>query len=350
MDDERIEEVVLEGERGGARKLRLALGYLIGAVCITWVVVNIHPDRFMRAVANLDWGLVALAIAVDNVNYVLQGVRWSLLLRPVARTPWSRAVQAIYVGVFGNEVMPLRFGELMRAHLMSRWNRTKFSEIIPSIVMERLFEGIWLGLGIVLAVAVMPLPRTIRTSAQVFVGIMAVLTAFFLFAVFRRRETAPDPPAADALHSAANTLKKRVRAFIATIDIGLHRIGFTTSSMTAFAVTFASLAAQAVALWLVVLAYGLPLDLWQATVVLVIVRVGSIVPNAPANIGPYQFFAALGVELFGVDRPTANGFALVLFVVLSGPLWAIGFFALSRTGETLFSLRREVRDSLGVKS
>jgi glycosyltransferase 2 family protein len=347
MEDERIEEAVLAGEGGRSRSFKLALGYLIAAACLAWVLVNVHPRRFLHAIAHLDWGLVVLAIAIDNVNYALQGIRWALLLRPLGRTPLTRAIQAIYVGLFGNEVFPLRFGELMRAQLMARWCGTKLPEIVPSIVMERLFEGIWLGLGIVLAVVFLPLPPLLRTSAHVFVNIMAVLTAVFLFATFRRRGHPAGDPDLTAT-APTRTLLNRIRMVVVTLDEGLHRIGVSRASITAFAVTLAALSAQAVALWLVVLAYGLNLSIWQATVVLIIVRIGSVVPNAPANIGPYQFFAALGIELFGIDRPAANGFALVLFVVLSGPIWGLGFLALGRTGETLFSLRREVRDAAHI--
>ena len=56
----------------------------------------------------------------------------------------------------------------------------------------------------------------------------------------------------------------------------------------------------------------------QAAVVLVIVRVGSVVPNAPANIGPYQFFTALGHQKEDYANP------ILYKHILGGILWAMG--------------------------
>jgi len=90
------------------------------------------------------------------------------------------------------------------------------------------------------------------------------------------------------------------------------------------------------------LAWGLKLSFWVGAVVYLIVRLGTAVPNAPANVGTYQFFTVVGLTLFGVDKPTATGFSLAVFLVLTIPLWALGLLALRRSGTTLFALRHEI--------
>ena len=72
-----------------------------------------------------------------------------------------------------------------------------------------------------------------------------------------------------------------------------------------------------------------------------VVHLGTVVPGAPANVGTYQFFTVLGLTLFGVDKGTAAGFSLVVFALLTVPLWAIGFWALGRSGVTLTDVRAE---------
>jgi hypothetical protein len=36
------------------------------------------------------------------------------------------------------------------------------------------------------------------------------------------------------------------------------------------------------------------------------------IPNAPANVGSYQFFSVLGLTLFGVDKTVAAGFSIAV--------------------------------------
>ena len=96
---------------------------------------------------------------------------------------------------------------------------------------------------------------------------------------------------------------------------------------------------QIVAFWLVMKGYSLNVSFWIGAVVLLIVHLGTSIPNAPSNLGSYQFFTALGLTLFGIDKTTAAGFSIVVFVVLTIPLWAIGILAVGRSGMTLYEIR-----------
>jgi hypothetical protein len=44
-----------------------------------------------------------------------------------------------------------------------------------------------------------------------------------------------------------------------------------------------------------------------------------------------------------VDKTLAAGFSLVVFFLLTVPLWVIGSFAVSRSGMTLAGMRGEIR-------
>jgi hypothetical protein len=100
---------------------------------------------------------------------------------------------------------------------------------------------------------------------------------------------------------------------------------------------------QTLAFWLVMQACGLKFSFWVGAVVYLVVRLGTALPNAPANLGTYQFFVVVGLAIFGVRKALATGFSFVVFFLLTFPLWLIGFFALSQSGMTLASIRASVR-------
>ena len=126
---------------------------------------------------------------------------------------------------------------------------------------------------------------------------------------------------------------------------GMKRIGLTPLFFLSLFTTLGSLMMQALALWLTARACGLSLALWMGGVVLVIIRVGVVIPNAPANIGTYQFFAALGMQLLGINRSVSAGFAIILFFVSMAPTWIIGFIALSKSGTSLLRLQHEAQEA-----
>jgi hypothetical protein len=83
------------------------------------------------------------------------------------------------------------------------------------------------------------------------------------------------------------------------------------------------------------------------TAVFLIVYFGTALPNAPANVGAYQFFCVLGLRLFGVDKTLATGFSIVVFILLTLPLIVVGFFAMARSGLTIRTLREDLRRIAG---
>ena len=92
----------------------------------------------------LDYRWVGLAVAADLAVYVVHGWRWNTLLAPVARLSFWRTVQAIYIGLFANEVLPLRTGEVIRCYLLAHWNDLRLSLTFASAAVERIIDGIWM--------------------------------------------------------------------------------------------------------------------------------------------------------------------------------------------------------------
>src|SRR5215510_12351841 len=90
------------------RNWRYAIGWLLAAAGLIWVLHDIHPSKLAGELAGIDWRWIALAMICDVLSYVVQAVRWQLLLRPVGKISLSHATQAIYVGLFTNEVLPMR--------------------------------------------------------------------------------------------------------------------------------------------------------------------------------------------------------------------------------------------------
>jgi glycosyltransferase 2 family protein len=322
------------------RNWRYAVGWLLAAAGLIWVLRDIHPSKLAGELAGIDWRWIALALVFDVLSYVVQAVRWQLLLEPVGKIGLLRATQAIYAGLFTNEVLPMRPGEFVRSYLASRWMRASFVSILPSIIVERLFDGVWIAMGIGLAAIFAPLPEDLIEAGETFGAVIALIVASFAYLVLRR----PRPRGRRANRGLPKWKPLRaVVALLTRLGEGLRETGRTKEFYLAFALSVFFLATQTLAFWLIMLGYGLRLSFWVGVAVYVIVNLGTALPNTPANVGSFQFFTVLGLTLFGVDKTSATGFSLVVFTLLSLPLLLIGFLALSRTGMSLAVIRDELR-------
>lgn len=318
--------------------VKSALGYLVALGCLVWVFHDIQVARLWESFVHINWGLIALAIVFDIASYYCQGVRWELLLRPLGKITPLRATQAIYVGLFTNEIVPLRPGELVRAYLVSRWLPAEFISVIPSLAVERLFDGVWLALAIAVAAFYVPLPPNVLEAEELLSIIMIVLIVLFAYLVFGKSKAAD---------SASGWKPLRViKKFLTRLRGELRNISAARSSYVSCSVSLLILVFQILAFWLVLRACGLEMSLLAGAVVLLIVHIGTAIPNAPSNVGTYQFFTVVGLALFRIDKTLATGFSVVVFIVLTVPLWVLGLFAISRSGMTLATIRGKLTQML----
>jgi len=323
--------------------IKQALGYLFALVCLIWVFHDIRFGELVQTMTKVRWEWVGLAIVFDILSYISQGIRWRLLLKTKGDISTLRATQAIYAGLFTNEILPLRIGELVRAYLVSRWLSSEFFSIIPSMAVERLFDSVWLALAIGLVAFFVPLPKDLLESEEILGAIVLIGIGLFLYLVLRKEKTV------SGKHSDETLAWKPlgfVKSFINRLAFELKGIGLSRSFYTSFGASFFILFFQVLAFWLVMVAYDLNLSFWAGAVVFLIVHLGTAIPNAPANVGTYQFFCVVGLSLFGIEKTPATAFSVVVFVILTVPLWAIGFFALSRTGMSLSAVRNEINGLL----
>jgi uncharacterized membrane protein YbhN (UPF0104 family) len=313
------------------QRVRTAAGYLIAAVCLVWVFHDVQIEPMLHGARELRWTWVAMAIVADVLSYATQGLRWKLLLASVGNVRWLDATQAIYAGLFASEVLPLRPGEVLRAFVISRRLQTDASAVFPSIMVERLFDGVWLAIGVGIAAALMPLPESLLRAGDVLGVLIVLATILFLYEILRVRDGHAAAMAAGTPGQVGRVERFRQRFQ----DIGRKR-----ETYLAFALSFVFFAAQILAFWLVMVAYDLDVSVWVGAAALVIVHLGTAIPNAPANVGTYQFFCVVALTLFGVDKTLATGFSVIAFIILTVPLWLLGSLALGRSGATLASIRR----------
>jgi uncharacterized protein (TIRG00374 family) len=321
--------------------LQKIIGYLIALACMVWVFHDVHIGQVLKTMTRINWWWIPLAVIFDILSYSSQGLRWKYVLHPLGKISTLKTTQAIYAGLFANEILPLRIGELVRMYLVSRWMSVRLVLIIPSLVVERFFDGIWLALFIGLAALFVPLPKRLLEAEEILGVIVIAVTALFVYLIFRKEKSISEREKATS--KSRWKLLRLISTFIERLAIGIRDIGVSRYFYLALAMSSLILIFQIIAYWLVMWAYGIHLNIWAGAVIFIIVHFGTAIPNAPSNVGTYQFFTVVGLSLFNVEKTIATGFSIAVFVILTVPLWVIGLFAIGRTGMSLSSIRNEIR-------
>jgi hypothetical protein len=308
------------------------LGYALSAGCLLWVLHGYRFDELGPTLRSLDYRWVALAVVVDLVVYVVHGWRWVTLLAPVARVNFWRTVQSIYIGLFANEVLPLRPGEVIRCYLLAHWSDLRFSLTFASVGVERIIDGAWIVIAFLITASIKrDIPRDVTIGVQL-LSLVLFVGAGLLFWVVMHKQ-----------HAHAVLSENRWSATLRHIVEGLHLMGNARTLGLTAAISLLYLVLQMFSYFALMRAYGLDLSFWAACGVLTLVRLITIVPNAPGNLGLTNLACVMALGLFEVEKTDAKTFSIILFVALTLPLLLGGALATALTGVNIGELRDRAR-------
>lgn len=312
-----------------------ALGCLVSAACLVWLFRGYHiKDQLVPALRELDWRWVLLAVAADLAIYVAQSWRWQILLGPVIRLRFWRIVQAIYVGLFANELLPLRTGELIRCYLLSHWSGLRISLSFASAAVERLIDGLLMVAAFLLTVSfIQGVSPDMVVAVEVTAALLLTVAAGLAWIVLRKHE------------AHAVLAESRWAATLRHVIEGLQLMGNQRTMGFTSAASVLYLFLQVISIWALMKADVMDLSFWAAFGVLAIIRFATAVPNAPGNLGLVNAACVTALRLFDVERNDATTFSIILWAGQTIPLILSGAVALALTGVNIGELHTRARES-----
>lgn len=157
-------------------------GILIAAALVL-VGMGIYSTSFLSAVSHYFSThpevlvLVILAVIIQLVGHWFRAMRTKLVLDQAAASSMRFQFGALSVGYLFNALLPLRFGELIRAFLIAKRLRISFLYTFASVVIERSIDVIFLTILIVLGTLAV---RGAHGKELLLISLVAVLVAFIL--------------------------------------------------------------------------------------------------------------------------------------------------------------------------
>ncbi len=301
-----------------------------------WVLHHARWQEFRSDVREISWRWIILAVIADILVYFCHGWRWTMLLTPIERIPVLRSVQSVYVGLFANEVLPFKPGEVIRCYLQSRWGTIPFSVTLSSAFIERFFDGVLLGAALLVIINRTPdIPMEIRVGAWALVGVLVIGAVLLGIAIFHRER------ATTAL--SGEGWRRHVRVLIHD----LHLIGHSRYLYYAAGLTIPYLVLQVVPVYASMRAYGFTDAAWSdAAMLMICLRLSSAIPQAPGNVGTFNYITSellTRVSRYGAD--VASRFSIMLWIVVTLPLAIVGLIALMFTGTHIRDLHLEAKSA-----
>ena len=129
------------------------LGILISLLCIYWSFRNFDSSIFINEIKSINFHLFIFASLLLILTVFIRSFRWLLFFN----NEESKSLKLIelfknqMIGYFGNNIFPLRLGDLLRVSKMSQTASLSPSYLLGTIVTERIVDILSLILLLLLA-------------------------------------------------------------------------------------------------------------------------------------------------------------------------------------------------------
>jgi uncharacterized protein (TIRG00374 family) len=139
------------------QKVKKATKYLLFfaiGVFLFWYLYKDQDINRMKSILTNDvnYSWIWLSVFLGVLSHISRAARWRYLIEPLGHKPrLSNTFFAVMIGYIMNLVVP-RMGELSKCGVMSKYEKISFARLIGTMITERIFDLLVLGMVTILMV------------------------------------------------------------------------------------------------------------------------------------------------------------------------------------------------------
>jgi uncharacterized protein (TIRG00374 family) len=324
------------------RLAKILLGLAVSAGLLVYCFWDVDLGVIAARLRETLWTFLAVSIGLNFASMWARAWRWAYLFPPGPRP--SHLFRSLLIGYMGNNLLPLRAGEVVRIYVASR-HGPRFWTTFATVGVERVLDGLALGLIVAGLLLVVPVSAEMRWSIALFLAVdLAALLVLVMIAV------APGMcrMLIETIFHRVGWLERRLIALLGTMTEGLRGIRAPRHAIPVALSSVGIWFLLALSVWTAMHAAHLDLPLVASWVVLAFLGLGVSLPSSPGFVGVIQAATVLALALFAVPRAEALSFSLLLHASQFFPVTAVGLVYLLLEHVSLTAATRAA--SQGVSS
>jgi len=304
----------------------IGLGISVAFVLLTLRGVDLVQVR--THIREIDMRMLFPVFISLSVIFLLKAFRWWYLVFPLKRIAFGRIFITTIIGFMANNALPLRSGDLVRAHILGRQENVGTTAIFATVALDRIFEVLSLLTVSVVVLFMIPLPKWIWDSV-IIVGIVLVGSVIGIVA-FR------SPPKLlvkwweTLLSVLPDKLEETLSKSIKQIRFGLEAGSGKARLINLYILALGESVITGLLVYYSLKMMGVELSLAVIMSVMIAMNLAVLVPAAPGNIGVFEFAVMTTLEFFQFNKSSALSGAVVLHVISIIPVSLVGLILFLR--------------------
>jgi len=312
------------------RWLFLLIGLVLSLFFLWFAFRDLHLGQVWDAMKTARYIWLIPGVAVYFISVWFRSWRWKFLLRGSKSVPTARLFPVVVIGYMGNDILPFRLGEVLRAYVLWRKEGVHIGTTLTTAILERLFDGLTLVCFVLFGLLFLPLSaflgRLVMVASGVFFGALVV---FLVLAAHPNRLRQMAHWVLDRL--VPPRIRPPLLNFLEGVIAGLEGLRSARDVLVLFGITVWVWLLEALKYWLVSFAFDLHLGYVGVMVMGGAVNLLTALPSLPGYIGTFE----VGIKILqgmGAPAAAAGSYILVLHAILLIPVTLLGLVFMAMEG------------------
>ena len=153
---------------------KLLLGFVVSAVFVWLAIRGVDLRDLSGHFRRFDAAALAPILALLGLTFLYKAARWQYQMATLSRVALRPSLRATVVGFAANNILPLRGGDVLRAHMLAKSERLSTAAVLATVLLERLFDVLSMVVVTLAVLLLIPVPQWMREGA-IMLGIASVV-------------------------------------------------------------------------------------------------------------------------------------------------------------------------------
>jgi glycosyltransferase 2 family protein len=287
-------------------KILTIAGFIISILLLYFSLKDIKFHEIIEILKKADLKLIFIPTVFIFFSATLSAFKWSRIAGKNVRL--QDTFIALIIGLFFNNVLPARIGEIVKGYVLSKKTGISFTFGLSTVLIDRFFDLAGLLLIVLIFFPKQSLPPMV--SQGLFILVILLITCMAIFIIISREKIIS--AVANMLYKIKKPIFLRFAQRLIEIGENIRRINSPLNIIFYVAISFLQWLGMSIALYFAALTLNVSVEFIYIPFICALLNMGLTIPSSPGYVGVYQFLLIYILSIFNV--PKQEGFAVsILF-------------------------------------
>ena len=317
------------------RKILFSIGLIASVIFLYLSFRKIDYFVFVEDLTKISIVPILLSLVCTIFTYLIRAIRWKYILVD-PNLKFSTLFSASMIGNMGNNIFPMRIGELIRCYVLGYQENMSKSRILASVMFERVLDGITVLLFFTVSLIFTNIENIFFEGS--IIAFFAFSFILMIMIISKNYQESFFKIFSYIFYFFPDRVKVKLSnitsSFLTGLDIINNKKNFSISII--YSLIFWGVSILGTYFVLLSTNNNIPVDL--PIILISALVVGVMIPSAPGFIGTYHYVVILILGLYGWDKETSASMSVILHGIQFIIPIIIGLFLLTRLGYSFRSL------------